>query len=170
MNPNFGLTSDEAAAIISSPPRSSKPTHVVTSAAQTPTATPQEPARSIASTIRANTSQPSLEHIHRTFSEMQQDEKVDFSFTQLQAAEGQIDRQSAVINVTRSDMIKQQLEKNTLNSIVGHQQAETTRQKAEIEQLKAENARLKIANKEKDNVNCSKCELRITLVVLIWTA
>ncbi|KAM0010629.1 hypothetical protein Hdeb2414_s0072g00774481 [Helianthus debilis subsp. tardiflorus] len=81
---------------------------------------------------------------------MQQDIKIDFLFTQLQTVASQIDRQSAVINVTRSNMIKQQLEINTLNSIVGHQQAEITRQQAEIEQLKAENARLKTDDEERE--------------------
>ncbi|KAJ0524520.1 hypothetical protein HanRHA438_Chr09g0376801 [Helianthus annuus] len=121
MNLNFGLTIDEAAAIISSPPRSSEPTPVVTSAAETPTATPQEPTHSIASTIRATTSQHGSERRQRKFSEMQQDEKVDFLFSQLQAAAGQIDTQSAVINVTRGDVIKQRLEMNTLKSTIKRQ-------------------------------------------------
>ncbi|KAM0052381.1 hypothetical protein Hdeb2414_s0007g00247581 [Helianthus debilis subsp. tardiflorus] len=81
---------------------------------------------------------------------MKQDIKVDFLFTQLQTVASQIDRQSAVINVTRSNMIKQQLEINTLNSIVVHQQAEITRQQAEIEQLKAENAHLKTDDEERE--------------------
>ncbi|KAF5767102.1 hypothetical protein HanXRQr2_Chr14g0620421 [Helianthus annuus] len=68
MNPNFGLTADEAAAIISSPPRSSEPTPVVTSAAETPTVTPQEPVRTIASSIRAKTSQHGSERRQRIFS------------------------------------------------------------------------------------------------------
>ncbi|MFS7928288.1 hypothetical protein Hanom_Chr04g00319021 [Helianthus anomalus] len=78
--------------------------------------------------------------------------KVYFRFSQLQAAAGQINRQSDVINVTRSDMIKQQLAINTLNSTVGHQQAEITRQQAEIEQLKAENACLKTTGEERERV------------------
>ncbi|KAM0028919.1 hypothetical protein Hdeb2414_s0018g00519821 [Helianthus debilis subsp. tardiflorus] len=73
MNPNFGLTADEAAVIISSPPRSSEPTHVATLAAETPTVTPQEPSRSTASTIQVTTSQHGLEHRQRKFSEKQQD-------------------------------------------------------------------------------------------------
>ncbi|KAJ0654626.1 hypothetical protein HanLR1_Chr14g0509251 [Helianthus annuus] len=81
---------------------------------------------------------------------MQQDEKVDFLFSQLQAAAGQIDRQSTVINVTRGDVIKQRLEINTLNSTVERQQAEITHRQAEIEQLKAENACLKAADEERE--------------------
>ncbi|KAF5788758.1 hypothetical protein HanXRQr2_Chr09g0362801 [Helianthus annuus] len=148
MNPNLGFTADEATAMVSSPPTSSEPTPVVTSAPETPAVTPQELARSIASTIRATTSQPTSERRQSRLSQMQQDEKKIFLFSQLQAAAGQIDRQSAVINVTRSDMIKKQLEMNTLNSTVERQQAEITRQQAEIEQLKAENARLKAADEE----------------------
>ncbi|KAJ0800287.1 hypothetical protein HanPI659440_Chr03g0101251 [Helianthus annuus] len=88
MNPNLGFTADEAATFISSPPRSSEPTPIVMSALETPTATPQEPACSIASTIRATTSQPTSEHRQSRFSQMQQDEKVYFLFSQLQAAAG----------------------------------------------------------------------------------
>ncbi|MFS7920526.1 hypothetical protein Hanom_Chr03g00225901 [Helianthus anomalus] len=77
MNPNFGLTSDEAAAIISSPPRSSEPPPAVTLATETPIVAPQEPARTMASTIRATTSQHSSEHRQRIFSEMQPDETIE---------------------------------------------------------------------------------------------
>ncbi|KAJ0710541.1 hypothetical protein HanOQP8_Chr09g0313591 [Helianthus annuus] len=136
--------------MMSSPPRSSKPTPVVTSTPETPTVTPQEPAHPIASTIRATTSQPATERRQTIFSQMQQDEKVDFLFSQLQAAAGQINRQTAVINVTKGDLIKQLLEINTLNSTVGRQQAEITRQQAEIEQLEAENASLKAADEERE--------------------
>ncbi|MFS7938094.1 hypothetical protein Hanom_Chr05g00435411 [Helianthus anomalus] len=119
MNPNFGLTAEEATvALVSSPPRSTEPPPVAT------------------------------ERRQRKFSDKQPDEKVDFLFSQLQATAGQIDRQSAVINVTRSDVIKQQLEMNTLKSNVQRQQAEITRQQAEIEQRKAENARLKATDEE----------------------
>ncbi|KAF5755322.1 hypothetical protein HanRHA438_Chr17g0811471 [Helianthus annuus] len=150
MNPNLGFTADEAADMVSSPPRSSEPTPMVTSAPETPSVTPQEPAPSIASTIRATTSQPALERRQTIFSQMPQDENIDFLFSQLEAAAGQINRQSTVINLTKGDMIKQQLEINTLNSTVGQQQAEITCQQAEIEQLKAENARLKAADEEKE--------------------
>ncbi|MFS7945793.1 hypothetical protein Hanom_Chr06g00528351 [Helianthus anomalus] len=92
MNPEFGLMAEEATAFLSSPPRSSEPTPIVTSAPETPTVTPQEPARSIASTIRATTSQPASERRQSRFSQMQQDEKIDFLFSQLQAAAGQINR------------------------------------------------------------------------------
>ncbi|MFS8004780.1 hypothetical protein Hanom_Chr13g01229771 [Helianthus anomalus] len=68
---------------MSSPPRSSELTPMVTSAPETPIVTPQEPARSIASTIRATTSQPASERRQGRFSQMQQDEKVDFLFSQL---------------------------------------------------------------------------------------
>ncbi|KAM0019231.1 hypothetical protein Hdeb2414_s0026g00683141 [Helianthus debilis subsp. tardiflorus] len=138
INPDLGLTADEASAMLSSPPRTTEPPPVATSAAKTPTVTPQaEPTRTIASLIRSTTSQSRSERRKRQFSEMQPDEKVDFLFSQLQAASGQIDRQSEFMNVTRSDVIKQQVEINTLKS---------TRQQTEIEHLKAENERLKAAN------------------------
>ncbi|KAJ0604145.1 hypothetical protein HanHA300_Chr02g0046331 [Helianthus annuus] len=109
MDPNLGLTAEEASAMVSSPPRSTEPPPVVSSTVETPTVTPQAaPARSIASTIRATTSQQSSERRQRKFSEMQPDEKMDFLFSQLQAAAGQIDRQSAFMNITKSDVIKQQ--------------------------------------------------------------
>ncbi|KAF5818810.1 hypothetical protein HanXRQr2_Chr02g0070351 [Helianthus annuus] len=77
---------------------------------------------------------------------MQQDEKIDFLFSQLQAAAGQITRHTDVIKTTRVDSIKQQLEINTFNATIGRQAVEITRQQAEIEQLKAENASLKVAD------------------------
>ncbi|KAJ0719115.1 hypothetical protein HanOQP8_Chr08g0285861 [Helianthus annuus] len=149
MNPNFGLMADEAPTIISFPPRSSEPTPVVTSATETPTVTPQEPTRSMVSTIRATTSQHSSECMQRKFSEMQPDEKVDILFSQLQAAAGQTDRQSTFMNVTRGNVIKQRLEIITLKSTVERQQAKIIHQQAEIEQLIAENARLKAADEER---------------------
>ncbi|MFS7995452.1 hypothetical protein Hanom_Chr12g01118051 [Helianthus anomalus] len=127
MNPNLGFTADEAADMVSSHPRSSEPNPVVTSAPETPSVTPQEPAPSIASTIYATTSQPTSER-----------------------RQSQIDRQSTVINVTRSDTIKQQLQINTLNSTVECQQAEITCQQEEIEQLKAETECLKNADAERE--------------------
>ncbi|MFS7965883.1 hypothetical protein Hanom_Chr09g00767381 [Helianthus anomalus] len=80
---------------------------------------------------------------------MQPDEKVDFLVSQLQAAAGQIDKKSAFMNVTKSDVIKQQLEMNMLKSTVQQQQAEITRQQADIKQLKAENVLLKAADEER---------------------
>ncbi|KAJ0718515.1 hypothetical protein HanLR1_Chr08g0271451 [Helianthus annuus] len=118
MNPDLGFTADEAADMVSSPPRSAEPAPVVTPVPETPAVTPQEPAPSIASTIHATTSQTASERRQSRFSQMKQDEKVNFLFSQLHVA-GQINRQSEVINITRGDMIKQQLEINTLNSTVG---------------------------------------------------
>ncbi|KAF5808427.1 hypothetical protein HanXRQr2_Chr04g0145251 [Helianthus annuus] len=78
MNPNLGFTADEATTMVSSSPRSSEPTPMVTSVPETPTVIPQEPARSIASTIHATTSQPTSKHRQSGFSQMPQDEKIDF--------------------------------------------------------------------------------------------
>ncbi|KAJ0435465.1 hypothetical protein HanIR_Chr17g0893601 [Helianthus annuus] len=146
MDPNLGFTATEASGMIPSPPRSTEPTPTVSSTPETLVVTPQAPTRSIASTIRATTSQPAAERRQSVFEYMQQDEKIDFLFSQLQAAGGQITRHTEVIPATRANAIKQQLEINTLNATVGRQAAEITRQQAEIEQLRAENASLKAAD------------------------
>ncbi|MFS7990470.1 hypothetical protein Hanom_Chr11g01059221 [Helianthus anomalus] len=54
------------------------------------------------------------------------------------------------MKITKSDVIKQQLEINTVKSTVQRQQAEITRQQAEIGLLKAENERLKAADEERE--------------------
>ncbi|KAM0027744.1 hypothetical protein Hdeb2414_s0019g00543741 [Helianthus debilis subsp. tardiflorus] len=105
MDPNLGFTAAEASKMVPSPPRSTEPAPVVSSTPETPTMTPQAPTRSIASTIRAPTSQPTAERRQTIFSQMNQDEKVDFLFSQLQAAAGQIRRHIEVIQATRADSI-----------------------------------------------------------------
>ncbi|MFS7889799.1 hypothetical protein Hanom_Chr00s000005g01611311 [Helianthus anomalus] len=75
MDPNLGFTAAEAADMVSSPPRSTEPAPVVSSTPETPTVTPQAPTRSIASMIRATTSQPTAERRQTIFSQMNQDEK-----------------------------------------------------------------------------------------------
>ncbi|KAJ0429991.1 hypothetical protein HanRHA438_Chr17g0825461 [Helianthus annuus] len=76
MDPNLGLTAEEASTMISSPPRSTEPPPVVSSTVETPTVTAQAAhARSIASTIRETTSQQASERRQRKFSEIQRDEK-----------------------------------------------------------------------------------------------
>ncbi|MFS8003299.1 hypothetical protein Hanom_Chr13g01212371 [Helianthus anomalus] len=64
MDPILGFTATEVSDMVPSPPRSSKPAPVVSSTPETP----QAPARSIASTIRATTSQPTAEHRQTIFS------------------------------------------------------------------------------------------------------
>ncbi|MFS8016938.1 hypothetical protein Hanom_Chr15g01374391 [Helianthus anomalus] len=81
---------------------------------------------------------------------MQQDEKIDFLFSQLQGAAGQITMHTDVIKATRADSIRQQLEINTLNATVGRQATEITRQQAEIDQLKAKNANSKAADEVRE--------------------
>ncbi|KAJ0705929.1 hypothetical protein HanLR1_Chr09g0301011 [Helianthus annuus] len=110
MDPNLGFTAEEVSTMVPSPPRSAEPTPVVT---------PQALTRTIALTIRATTSQPAAERSQSVFERMQPDEKIDFLFSQLQAAAGQITRHMEVIKATRADSIKQQLEINTLNATVG---------------------------------------------------
>ncbi|KAJ0539587.1 hypothetical protein HanHA300_Chr08g0288091 [Helianthus annuus] len=150
MDPNLGFTATEASEMIPSPPRYTEPVPVVSSTPETPTVTPQEPTPAIASTIRATTSQPATERRQTMFSRMNQDEKVDFLFSQLHAVAGQINRHNDVLQVTRADSIKQQLEINTLNSTIGRQAAEITRQQTEIDQLKAENANLKAVDEVRE--------------------
>ncbi|KAJ0436386.1 hypothetical protein HanHA300_Chr16g0590211 [Helianthus annuus] len=134
MDPNLGFTVEEASTMLSSPPRSTEPTRTVSSTPETPVVTLQAPSRSIASTIRATTSQPVAERRQSRFEQMQQDEKIDFLFSQLQAAAGQINRQSDVLSATRADSIRQQLEINKLNATVGRQATEITRQQTEIDE------------------------------------
>ncbi|XP_022007233.1 uncharacterized protein LOC110906404 [Helianthus annuus] len=88
MDPNLGFTATEASEMVPSPPRSSEPAPVVSSTPETPTVTPQDPSPSIASSIRATTSQPAVGHRQTIFSQTQPDEKVAFLFSQLQAAVG----------------------------------------------------------------------------------
>ncbi|KAJ0670295.1 hypothetical protein HanOQP8_Chr13g0472551 [Helianthus annuus] len=153
MDPNLGFTAEEASTMVPSPPRSTEPPTaatqpplVVTSALETPTVTPQAaPQRSMASVIRATTSQPSSER-QRIFSEMSQDEKNNFLFSQLEAAADRIQRQTDFIRITKNDQLSQLVEVNTLKSTVEQQQTVIGRQQAEIDQLKAENDRLKVAD------------------------
>ncbi|KAJ0725893.1 hypothetical protein HanPI659440_Chr12g0464061 [Helianthus annuus] len=157
MDPNLGFTAEEASTMVPSSPRSTEPPTtatqpppVVTSSPETPTVTPQvAPQRSMASAIRATTSQPSSEH-QRILSEMSQDEKNNFLFSHLEAAADRIQRQTDFIRITKNDQIAQQVEINTLNSTVEQQQTVIGRQQAEIDQLKVENARLKTADEARE--------------------
>ncbi|KAJ0475294.1 hypothetical protein HanRHA438_Chr13g0577211 [Helianthus annuus] len=125
-------------------------TPVVTSAAEIPAVTPQAaPQRTMASAIRATTSQISAER-HRTFSGFSEDEKIKYLFSTLEAAADRVQRQSHFINLTKHDQLKQSVEINNLKSTVGQQQTMIERQQAEIELLKAENARLKAVDEEKE--------------------
>ncbi|MFS8026675.1 hypothetical protein Hanom_Chr16g01489511 [Helianthus anomalus] len=107
MVPNLGFTAEEASTMLSSHPRSTEPAHVVSSTHETPTVTPPEPTPSITSTIRTTTSQLAAKHRQSIFSRMNQEEKVNFLFSQLQPAAGQIHRQSEVMQATRADLIRQ---------------------------------------------------------------
>ncbi|MFS7986223.1 hypothetical protein Hanom_Chr11g01007801 [Helianthus anomalus] len=157
MNPNFGFTAEEASTMVQSPPRSTEPPTattqpppVVTSGPETPIVTPQvAPQRSMAYAIRATTSQPSSER-QRIFSEMSQDEKNNFLFSQLEAAADRIQRQTDFIMITKNDQIAQLVEINMLKSTVEQQQTVIGRQQAEIDKLKAENARLKTADEGRE--------------------
>ncbi|KAF5783969.1 hypothetical protein HanXRQr2_Chr11g0514121 [Helianthus annuus] len=135
---------------VSVPQEPIQETLVVSSAPETPTVTPQAaPQRSMASASRATTSQPSSER-QRVFSEMSQDEKNNFLFSQLEAAADRIQRQTDFIRITKNDQLSQQVEINTLKSTVEQQQTVIGCQQAEIDQLKAENVRLKAADEERE--------------------
>ncbi|KAJ0579932.1 hypothetical protein HanRHA438_Chr04g0160061 [Helianthus annuus] len=148
---------EEASTMVPSPPRSTEPpttvtqpSPVVTSSPETPIVTPQvAPQRSMASTIRATTSQPSSER-QRIFSEMSQDEKNKFLFSHLEAAADRIQRQTDFIRITKNDQVAQKVEINKLKSIVEQQQTVIGCQQAEIDQLKAETARLKTADEARE--------------------
>ncbi|MFS7913661.1 hypothetical protein Hanom_Chr02g00144281 [Helianthus anomalus] len=99
----------------------------------------------MASVIRATTSQPSSER-QRIFSEMSQDEKNNFFFSQLEAAADRIKRQTDFIRITKNDQLSQLVEINSLKSTVEQQQTVIGRQQVEIDQLKAEHERLKTAD------------------------
>ncbi|KAM0010196.1 hypothetical protein Hdeb2414_s0079g00779181 [Helianthus debilis subsp. tardiflorus] len=150
MDPNFGFTAEEASTMVLSPLRSTEPpttatqpSPLITSATETPTVTPQAgPQRSMASAIRATTSQPSSER-QRIFSEMSQDEKNNFLFSQLEVVADRIQRQTDFIRITKNDQLSQLVEINTLKSTVEQQQTVIGRKQAEIDQLKAKNERLK---------------------------
>ncbi|MFS7984269.1 hypothetical protein Hanom_Chr11g00984511 [Helianthus anomalus] len=75
------------------------------------------------------------------FSQMGSEEKVNFLFSQLQAAAEQINRHSEFMIANRNTVLKQQVEINKLKENV-------SKQLAEIIQLRAENERLKVANNE----------------------
>ncbi|MFS7952980.1 hypothetical protein Hanom_Chr07g00613291 [Helianthus anomalus] len=123
---------------------------VVSSPPTAQTVSPQAiPQRSMAAAIRATTSQPSGER-QRIFSEMTQDEKNNFLFSQLEAAADRIQRQTDFIRITKNDQISQQVEIDRLKSTVGEQQATIQRQQAKIDFLKAENVWLKATEAERD--------------------
>ncbi|KAF5806336.1 hypothetical protein HanRHA438_Chr05g0229111 [Helianthus annuus] len=146
MDPNLGFTADEASRMIPSPPRSTEPTPTVSATPETPTVTPQAaPQRSMASVIRATTSQPSSER-QRLFSEMSQDEKNNFLFSQLEVAADRIQKQNDFIRITKNNQLSQLVEINTFKVTVVQQQTVIGRQQAEIDQLQAENERLKAAD------------------------
>ncbi|XP_021975286.1 uncharacterized protein LOC110870411 [Helianthus annuus] len=110
---------------------------------------PEEiPQRSMAASIRATTAQPSGER-QRIFSEMTQEEKNNFLFSQYEVAADRIQRQTDFIRITKNDQISHQVEIDRLKSTVGEQQAIIQRQQAEIDHLKAENIRLRAADEER---------------------
>ncbi|MFS8018655.1 putative histone-like protein H-NS [Helianthus anomalus] len=77
------------------------------------------------------------------FERMPESEKVNFLFSQLQAAAVQISRHTEFMSSNRKMNVAQQLEINSLKEIMG-------KQHAEIEHLRAENAQLRVADAERE--------------------
>ncbi|KAJ0532377.1 hypothetical protein HanHA300_Chr00c0001g0677591 [Helianthus annuus] len=107
--PEFAFTTEETVAMMTSPSATTEPPPMATTATETsPVVTPQAEPQHGTSSIhqyQSTTHQQSSKRHGRLFSEMGQDEKVDFLFTQLQAAAGQINRQSEITSSTRTIVI-----------------------------------------------------------------
>ncbi|KAJ0766719.1 hypothetical protein HanPSC8_Chr03g0087881 [Helianthus annuus] len=145
VNPVFALTAEETTAMMTSPSVESQPPPTTTSSTETPVVTPppeQQPGASSSQQQRSTAHQRSSEHRGRMFSEMAPDEKVNFLFSQLQAAAEQISRHSEFMVANRNTVITQQMEINKLKETVSKQQVE-------IIQLHAENESLKAADDER---------------------
>ncbi|KAJ0576591.1 hypothetical protein HanOQP8_Chr05g0183061 [Helianthus annuus] len=103
INPQFAFREAETIAMMTSPTAATETPPVTTTVAETPVVTPQAEPQHATSSIhqyRSATHQQSSERRSILFSEMEQDEKVDFLFTQLQAAAGQINWQSEFMSST----------------------------------------------------------------------
>ncbi|KAJ0513953.1 hypothetical protein HanHA300_Chr10g0363821 [Helianthus annuus] len=145
---DFVLTAEETEAMMSSPKTASEPppttTSVETPPVQPPTAQPQH-ATSSSQSAREKVQQQSAERHGTMFERMSESEKVNFLFSQLQAAAVQIKikRHTEFMSSNRKMNIAQQLEINSLKEIVG-------KQHGEIEHLRAENAQLRAADAERE--------------------
>ncbi|KAF5805498.1 hypothetical protein HanRHA438_Chr05g0219611 [Helianthus annuus] len=103
INPQFAFTEAETIAMMTSPTTATETPPMTTTVAEPPVVTPQAEPQHPTSSIhqyRSVTHQQSSNRRSRLFSEMEQDEKVDFLFTQLQAAAGQINWQSEFMSST----------------------------------------------------------------------
>ncbi|KAM0029565.1 hypothetical protein Hdeb2414_s0018g00527541 [Helianthus debilis subsp. tardiflorus] len=107
------------------------------------------PQRSMAASIRATTTGPSVER-QRIFTDMTQDKKNNFLFMQFEAAADRIRRQTDFIHITKRDQVSQLVQIERLKTAVGAQQATIQNQQEEIDRLKAENERLKASEVERD--------------------
>ncbi|MFS7957720.1 putative non-specific protein-tyrosine kinase [Helianthus anomalus] len=137
----------EAAVMTASLFETAQPPQTTTSATETPIVPPpvepQQAGTSSSLRQQSEAHQRSSAHHVRLFSEMDPDEKVEFLFSQLQAAAGQINRHSEIILLNHQTNITQQLQIHTLKEVVQKQQTE-------IEQLRAENVQLRAADKSFD--------------------
>ncbi|KAF5814249.1 hypothetical protein HanRHA438_Chr03g0119751 [Helianthus annuus] len=124
VNPEFGFTAEETTATMALPSTATEPPPAATTAAETPSVTrPADPQHGTSSSNqhRSATHQRNSKRCGKLFSEMAQDEKVEFLFLQLQAAAGQINRHSEFMSANRNTVLKQQVEINTLKETVGRQ-------------------------------------------------
>ncbi|KAJ0771055.1 hypothetical protein HanPI659440_Chr07g0264651 [Helianthus annuus] len=125
-NPQFVFAAEETTAMMTSPSAASQPPPTTTSATEASVVTPpaeQQPGASSSQQQRSETHQRSLERRGRMFSQMGSEEKVNFLFSQLQAAAEQVNRHSEFMSANRNTMFNQQLEINTLKETVCKQQA-----------------------------------------------
>ncbi|KAJ0464092.1 hypothetical protein HanHA300_Chr14g0523101 [Helianthus annuus] len=159
---NLGLTAEETEALMSSPTTTSEPppttTSVETPPVQPPTAQPQH-ATSSSQSARERVQQQSAERRGTIFERMSESEKVNFLFSQLQAAALQINRHTEVMSSNRQMNISQQLEINSLKEVV-------QKQHEEIERLRAENAQLRAADNAR-GIDMNRLKERSTVVLRI---
>ncbi|KAJ0901565.1 hypothetical protein HanPSC8_Chr08g0326811 [Helianthus annuus] len=129
VNPEFAFTAEETTAVMTSPSTAIEPPPTATTTTKTPVVTPPaEPQHGTSSSHqqRSVAHQRSSERRGRMFSEMGPDEKVNFLFSQLQAAAEQINRHSEFMVANRNMVIAQQVEINKLKETVGKQQVKMT--------------------------------------------
>ncbi|KAJ0514197.1 hypothetical protein HanHA300_Chr10g0366851 [Helianthus annuus] len=155
VNPQFAFSAEEAAVMTTSPSETAQPPPTTTLATETPVVPPpvepQQAGTSSSLRQQSEAHQQSSTHRVRLFSELNPDEKVEFLFSQLQVAAGQINRHSEIIRSNLQTNIAQQLQINTLKETVQKQQAEIERLRAENVQLRAaDNARGIEMNRQKE--------------------
>ncbi|KAJ0753579.1 hypothetical protein HanPI659440_Chr09g0337381 [Helianthus annuus] len=161
VNLQFAFSAEEAVVMTTSISEAPQSPPTTTSATETPVVPPPvqpstaEPhhATSSSQAPRERVQKQSAEQRGSTFERMSESEKVNFLFSQLQAAALQITRHSEVMLSNRQTNIAQQLQINTLKEVVQKQQVEIEQLQAEIAQLRAaDNARGIEMNRLKERI------------------